>query len=172
MSKSSLLPRTKQVALTVLAFVAGVTALGLGGIARCNQSCSHWFCTQCRYALSSYNIFKACLRREYIIMKRNWIVFSFRVAQVTAAHKLPFKHHTVNYLAMVDEFVTLADSCMAACWLTSKRALQEVTRICASIVGPYFSIHFKSALKRTNACRHCCLLNFAPAVNAARSASQ
>lgn len=39
----------------------------------------------CRYALTSFNVFKACLRREYIIMKRNWIVFSFRVAQVRMA---------------------------------------------------------------------------------------
>ncbi|KAA6418150.1 MAG: ATP-binding cassette transporter [Trebouxia sp. A1-2] len=35
-----------------------------------------------KYALTSFNVFKACLRREYIIMKRNWIVFSFRVAQL------------------------------------------------------------------------------------------
>ena len=37
----------------------------------------------CRYALSSYYIFKAFLRREYIIMKRNALVFSFRVGQVS-----------------------------------------------------------------------------------------
>lgn len=37
----------------------------------------------CRYALSNYNVFKACMRREYIIMKRNSLVFTFRIAQVS-----------------------------------------------------------------------------------------
>ena len=38
------------------------------------------FC--CRYALSNWNVFRACMRREFIIMKRNGIVFGFRIVQV------------------------------------------------------------------------------------------
>lgn len=36
----------------------------------------------CRFALSSWMIFKACMRRDYIIMKRNSLVFLFRLGQV------------------------------------------------------------------------------------------
>lgn len=37
----------------------------------------------CRYALNNWNVFKACMRREFIIMKRNSIVFGFRIIQVS-----------------------------------------------------------------------------------------
>ena len=39
-----------------------------------------------RYALSNWDVFKACMRREYIIMKRNSIVFGFRIAQVSCCY--------------------------------------------------------------------------------------
>ena len=52
-------------------------------LAMCCRRADGVFACVYRYALSSYNIFKACLRREYIIMKRNALVFSFRIGQVT-----------------------------------------------------------------------------------------
>lgn len=45
-------------------------------------SCELW----CRFALSRWGVFQACMRREFIIMKRNSIVFGFRIAQVSPCY--------------------------------------------------------------------------------------
>lgn len=41
-----------------------------------------WCCTAVRYALSGWGSFKACLRRDWTLMQRNWFVYTFKTLQV------------------------------------------------------------------------------------------
>ena len=105
------------------------------------------FDADCRFALSSWMVFKACMRRDYIIMKRNSLVFLFRLGQVMLEQK--------SLITVIIVIITIinsnnndpslharhADACPTLCYMLAVRGafcdrIVPTLNGCPSRLGP------------------------------------
>lgn len=85
-------------------------------------SAASWFSTAqswlCRYALDGWGSFKACLRRDWILMKRNYFLYTFKTMQVCAGRLA--LHAVVLFsfaAAQVSDFGPCKELCHGRTWV-------------------------------------------------------